>query len=139
MDDKTGEIERRYNLLRVIPAFQKWSKRDILELAQRVEPRFYAGNQVIFRQASSPPDFGGDLRELNDTAYIIDVGEVRQYVTDAGGDTTWERTLRTGEIFGQLALALGQNRSTTAQVISSDGAELFKLNAPDLDLSLIHI
>ena len=72
-------------------------------IAKRVEPRSFARDEVIFREG-----------EPGDTLFVLQSGAVGVFLEDPRLGLRFELArLRTGQVFGEMALLTRQARSAT--------------------------
>lgn len=114
------EILRR---LQGMKPFAKWSREDLLYLAERLRVRTFRAGETIFAP-------GGHAAN----AYIIHEGQVRQSVTDSRQREWRFRTLNPGEIFGQQALFHERRYASKAVAVTS--CVLLEIHAADLAWAL---
>jgi CRP/FNR family cyclic AMP-dependent transcriptional regulator len=97
-------------LLGRLPIFATLSHEEISELAKVAVPRSYAAGQVVFREG-----------DPGDTCFVIRSGAVK-IMREHGGRTIALAELRGGDMFGELAMFGGEQRSATAQALEETTA-----------------
>jgi CRP/FNR family cyclic AMP-dependent transcriptional regulator len=113
----TGEETAR--LLARTEVFGDLSQRELKEVAQVAVPRSWEQNELIFREGDS-----------GDTCYLIKSGAVLLTREHQDGRVIALAELRTGGMFGELAMFRGEARSATAEAIEPTAA--IALLAPDV-------
>ena len=113
----TGEETAR--LLARTEVFGDLSERELEEVAQVAVPRSWARNELIFREG-----------DAGDTCYLIKSGAVLLTREHQDGRMIALAELRTGGMFGELAMFRGETRSATAEAI--EATEAIALLAPDV-------
>jgi CRP/FNR family transcriptional regulator, cyclic AMP receptor protein len=102
--------EDTVTLLERLSIFSTLSPTEITELAQVAVPRSYASGQVIFREG-----------DTGDTCFVVRSGAVK-ITREHGGRTIALAELRGGDIFGELAMFGGEQRSATATALEDTTA-----------------
>lgn len=108
----------RQELLANIPLFESLTEEDLNGLTIRLEEKFYAPGEVIFRQG----DEGSSLFVIEDGAVDIAYGE--------GAGQVMLATLFNGQYFGELSLFDGAPRSATATAVKP--THVIRLDRDDL-------
>jgi CRP/FNR family transcriptional regulator len=106
-------------LLARTEVFTDLSQRELDEVAQVAVPRTWQRNEIIFREGDE-----------GDTCYLIKDGAVILTREHQDGRMIALAELRTGGMFGELAMFRGETRSATAEAIEDTTA--VALLAPDL-------
>ena len=101
-----AEREDTARLLGRVPLFADLSERDLQELAQLAVPRTYNHGQAVFREGDS-----------GDTCYVVREGCVRVTRRHSDGRIITLAELRSGEIFGELAMFGGETRSASVEAL----------------------
>lgn len=105
--------------LRGYPAFQKWTPKDLEDLARRMELLKRRKGEAIFQPETRAED-----------GFVVAKGQVSQAVVDDQGNAWWTRTISPGEMFGvQLELPSGAYRSTAT---AKADCEVYRIRARDL-------
>jgi CRP/FNR family transcriptional regulator, cyclic AMP receptor protein len=113
----TGEETAR--LLARTEVFADLSKRELDEVTRVAVPRSWSRNELIFREG-----------DTGDTCYLIKSGAVLLTREHQDGRMIALAELRTGGMFGELAMFRGETRSATAEAI--EPTEAIALLAPDV-------
>jgi len=101
-------------LLGRVSLFADLSERDLAELVQVAVPRSWLAGEVVFREG-----------DPGDTCYVIRSGAVRVTRRHSDGRQIALADLRSGDIFGELAMFGGETRSATVEVVeATDGVAL---------------
>src|SRR3954470_12871267 len=98
--------EETARLLARVPLFADLSERDLEQLAQVAVPRTYEAGEAVFREGDS-----------GDTCYIVREGSVRVTRRHSDGRSITLAELRSGDIFGELAMFGGETRSATVEAL----------------------
>jgi CRP/FNR family transcriptional regulator len=98
------------SLLERVPIFSGLSADEIAELAKVAVPRTYDAGQVVFREGDS-----------GDTCFVVRSGAVK-ITREHAGRTIALAELRAGDMFGELAMFGGEERSATAQALEQTAA-----------------
>ena len=106
-------------LLARTEVFSGLGERELLEVAQAAVPRSWQRGEVVFREG-----------DAGDTCYLIKSGAVLLTREHQDGRMVAIAELRSGAMFGELALFRGETRSATAEAI--EGTEAVALLAPDM-------
>lgn len=106
-------------VLRNVPVFAGFSKRELREVERIVHHRNYQANEVIFRQGD--PGLG---------MYVIIQGSVQIVNNENPDNPIVYSELSDGDFFGDLALVDDANRSATA--LSSGETRLISFFRPEL-------
>ncbi|MFN2616647.1 MAG: Crp/Fnr family transcriptional regulator [Thermoleophilaceae bacterium] len=106
-------------LLARTEVFSDLSERELGEVAQVAVPRSWGQNEVIFREGDS-----------GDTCYLLESGAVLLTREHQDGRVIALAELRSGGMFGELAMFRGETRSATAEAI--EPTEAIALLAPDM-------
>ncbi len=93
-------------LLAHAEVFSELEERELVEVSQVAVPRSFQRGEVIFRE-------GDD----GDTCYVVRTGSVSIRREHMDGRTLALAELRTGAIFGELAMFGGETRSATAEAL----------------------
>ena len=93
-------------LLANVEVFSELEPRELAQVASVAVPRSFERGEVIFREGDS-----------GDTCYIVRSGSVSIRREHADGRTVALAELRTGAMFGELALFRGETRSATAEAL----------------------
>ena len=93
-------------LLAHAEVFSELEERELVEVSQAAVPRSFQRGEVIFRE-------GDD----GDTCYVVRTGSVSIRREHMDGRTLALAELRTGAIFGELAMFGGETRSATAEAL----------------------
>jgi CRP/FNR family transcriptional regulator len=104
MEDQTAK------LLASVPILAGLSQEEIAELAKVAVPRTYRSGEVVFREGDS-----------GDTCFVVRSGAIK-ITREHAGRTIALAELRTGDMFGELAMFGGETRSATAQALEDTGA-----------------
>jgi CRP/FNR family cyclic AMP-dependent transcriptional regulator len=99
--------------------FSDLSQRELEEVARVAVPRRWERNEVIFREGDS-----------GDTCYLLKSGAVLLTREHQDGRMIALAELRSGGMFGELAMFRGETRSATAEAI--EATEAVALLAPDM-------
>jgi CRP/FNR family cyclic AMP-dependent transcriptional regulator len=102
--------EDTVSLLERLSIFATLSANEITELAQVAVPRSYSAGQVIFREG-----------DPGDTCFVVRSGAVK-ITREHGGRTIALAELRGGDMFGELAMFGGEQRSATATALEDTTA-----------------
>lgn len=94
--------EETAQLLSRVEAFSGLEERELREVAQVAVPRSYDRGEVIFREG-----------DTGDTCYVIKSGSVSVMREHQDGRVIALAELRTGAMFGELAMFGGETRSAT--------------------------
>jgi CRP/FNR family transcriptional regulator len=97
-------------LLASVPILAGLSQEEIAELAKVAVPRTYRSGEVVFREGDS-----------GDTCFVVRSGAIK-ITREHAGRTIALAELRTGDMFGELAMFGGETRSATAQALEDTGA-----------------
>jgi len=111
--------EETAGLLANTTVFGGLEERELREVAQCAVPRRWERGEVIFREG-----------DTGDTCYLVRTGAVMLTREHQDGRTVALAELRTGGMFGELALFRGETRSATAEAI--EDTEAVALLAPDM-------
>src|SRR3954464_9446042 len=107
-----GEGEETARLLARVPLFADLSEQDIRELAQVAVPRSYEPGELVFREGDS-----------GDTCFVVRSGSGRVTRRHSDGRMITLTELRSGAIFGELAMfggaTAGQARSRASSGCSA--------------------
>src|SRR3954452_7689549 len=93
-------------LLAQVPLFASLSQRDREQLAQVAVPRSYEPGEAVFREGDS-----------GDTCYVVREGSVRVTRRHSDGRMITLAELRSGQIFGELAMFGGETRSASVEAL----------------------
>ena len=109
------EVSRRLEMLRGVDLFSVLSDDELNEVAERLQYAPFARGDVITKQGN-----------IAHWLYIVAFGEVEvRYEPSSGGAQTLA-TLRSGQIFGEMALLTGDARSAT--VVAKTDVECYRLD-----------
>lgn len=108
----------RQELLANIPLFESLTEEDLNGLTIRLEEKYYAPGEIIFRQG----DEGSSLFVIEDGGVDIAYGE--------GAGQVMLATLFNGQYFGELSLFDGAPRSATATAVKP--THVIRLDRDDL-------
>jgi CRP-like cAMP-binding protein/RsiW-degrading membrane proteinase PrsW (M82 family) len=97
------QLEATAQLLKQAEFFKDVSLADLENLSRAIVSRTYGGGQVLFEEGDE-----------GDALYLIRKGGI-DILTEVDGEERLLRTMRPGEIVGELALLDGQPRSATAR------------------------
>jgi CRP/FNR family cyclic AMP-dependent transcriptional regulator len=103
-EDKTALFAR-------LPIFSSLSEEEVSELAALAVPRNWEAGEVVFRE--------GDRGE---TCFVIQSGAVRVLRGSPGGRSITLAEMRDGDMFGELAIFDGEERSATVEAIEETSA-----------------
>jgi CRP/FNR family cyclic AMP-dependent transcriptional regulator len=126
--------EETARLLARTEVFGGLDVRELAEIAQVAVPRHWERGEVVFREG-----------DTGDTCYLLRTGAVILTREHQDGRMVALAELRTGAMFGELAMFRGETRSATAEAIEPSSAvallagdvqRLIKRN-PDLALKLL--
>ena len=113
----TGEETAR--LFATVPMFSSLSADELQQVVDVAVPRTYQAGEAIFREGDS-----------GDTCYVIRKGAVKVSTTHSSGRAITLAELRSGEMFGELAMFRGETRSASVEAI--EPTEAVALLAPDM-------
>jgi len=99
------------SLLGRVPLFADLSERDLEQLAQVAVPRSYQSGEAVFREG-----------DTGDTCYVVREGSVRVTRRHSDGRMITLAELRSGDIFGELAMFGGETRSASVEVLEPTSA-----------------
>jgi CRP/FNR family transcriptional regulator len=102
--------EETARLLARVPILAGLSQEEIAELAKVAVPRTYRSGEVVFREGDS-----------GDTCFVVRSGAIK-ITREHAGRTIALAELRSGDMFGELAMFGGEMRSATAQALEDTGA-----------------
>jgi CRP/FNR family cyclic AMP-dependent transcriptional regulator len=102
--------EETAKLLARVPILAGLSQEEISELAKVAVPRTYRSGEVVFREGDS-----------GDTCFVVRSGAIK-ITREHAGRTIALAELRSGDMFGELAMFGGETRSATAQALEDTGA-----------------
>jgi CRP/FNR family transcriptional regulator, cyclic AMP receptor protein len=94
-----------------LPIFSSLSEEELSELAALAVPRNWEAGEVVFRE--------GDRGE---TCFVIQSGAVRVLRGSPGGRSITLAEMRDGDMFGELAIFDGEERSATVEAIEETSA-----------------
>jgi CRP/FNR family transcriptional regulator, cyclic AMP receptor protein len=94
-----------------LPIFSSLSEEELSELAALAVPRNWEAGEVVFRE--------GDRGE---TCFVIQTGAVRVLRGSPGGRSITLAEMRDGDMFGELAIFDGEERSATVEAIEETSA-----------------
>jgi CRP/FNR family transcriptional regulator, cyclic AMP receptor protein len=112
--------EETARLLARTEVFSGLEERELTAVAQVSVPRHWERGEVIFREG-----------DQGDTCYLIREGAVVLTRDHADGRTIALSELRTGDMFGELAMFRHESRSATAEAIEETSA--VALLGPDME------
>ncbi len=93
-------------LLAEVEVFSELEERELAEIAQVAVPRTFERGEVIFREG-----------DAGDTCYVVRSGSVSIRREHMDGRTLALAELRTGAMFGELAMFGSETRSATAEAL----------------------
>jgi CRP/FNR family transcriptional regulator len=111
--------EETVALLRAVPMFDVLSPDEMQRVAEVAVPRSFTRGEMVFREG-----------DKGDTCYVVREGMVRITRRHPGGRTIALAEMRTGDMFGELAMFDGETRSATAETL--EDTELVALLASDM-------
>src|SRR4051812_44945297 len=114
----TLTIEQKQELLQEHFLLRHLSATDLKKLAARTEMRAFAANQQIFQR--------GDTA---DNMMVVTKGKVQISSPAAEGDDIIFATMHPGDVFGEMALIDGHERSTNA--LATEETEVLQLQRED--------
>jgi CRP/FNR family transcriptional regulator len=126
--------EETAGLLARVPIFASLTQEQVAELASVAVPRSWQAGEVIFREG-----------DRGDTCYVVQDGCVRVLRNHTDGRTITLAELRSGSLFGELAMFDSERRSATVEaaegtrgvaLLASDMRRLL-LRHPDIALKLL--
>lgn len=126
--------EETARLLARTEVFSGLDERELAEVARVAVPRHWERGETIFREG-----------DTGDTCYVLKDGAVILTRDGQGGRTIALAELRTGDMFGELAMFRGERRSATAEAVepttavallARDVQRLIRSN-PDIALELL--
>src|SRR4051794_17874247 len=126
--------EETARLLARVPIFAGLTPDQLTELASVAVPRSWPSGEVIFREG-----------EPGDTCYVVQEGSVRVLRNHTDGRTITLAELRSGDLFGELAMFGTEHRSATVEaaedtravaLLAGDMRRLLSSN-PDIALKLL--
>ena len=126
--------EETAGLLARVPIFASLTQEQVAELASVAVPRSWQAGEVIFREG-----------DRGDTCYVVQDGCVRVLRNHTDGRTITLAELRSGTLFGELAMFDSERRSATVEaaedtrgvaLLASDMRRLL-LRHPDIALKLL--
>jgi CRP/FNR family transcriptional regulator len=106
--------EETASLLGRAPLFAALETDDLRRLAEVAVPRSWQAGEVIFREG-----------DPGDTCYLVREGAVRVTRKHRDGREITLAELRTGDIFGELAMFGGEERSATVETLKPTSAVAF--------------
>lgn len=106
-----SEGEATDTLLGRLPIFSGLSEGELGRLADVAVPRTYAPAEVVFREGDE-----------GSSCYVVRSGSLKATKTHSDGRTIALATLRSGDMFGELALFSGERRSATIEAVEPTGA-----------------
>lgn len=112
------EIARRMEAVSGIDLFGNFSRGELHTLAERMEYRPYAKDDIIFKEG-----------DLDYRLYVITEGEASFHVIGPEGEENYAFSLSTGEIFGEVGLMTGEPRAATARAATA--VECYALGKQD--------
>jgi CRP/FNR family cyclic AMP-dependent transcriptional regulator len=127
-------VDEIVRLLAATEVFGDLESAELEEVAQVAVPRHWDRGEMIFREG-----------DVGDTCYLLRSGAIVLTREHQDGRTVALAELRTGMLFGELAMFRGETRSATAEVVepasavallASDMQRLIRRN-PDLALKLL--
>lgn len=109
------------SVLRRCPLFARVDDQTLAQCAGLLRLRRYRKGETIFHQG-----------DAGDALFVIQTGAVKIVLPSPGGEEeAIIATLRPGDVFGELALVDGAERSATA--IAHEATAAYRLNRPDLE------
>lgn len=130
-----GATEETRVLLDRVPMFSSLSPEEIERVADVAVPRRYASGEAVFREGDS-----------GDTCHVVKTGSVRIARRHTDGRSIALAELRSGAMFGELALFDGETRSATVEaledtetvaLLANDMARLMRAH-PDIAVKMLH-
>ncbi|MBA2507053.1 MAG: Crp/Fnr family transcriptional regulator [Thermoleophilaceae bacterium] len=130
-----GSREETSGLLARVPMFSGLSAEEVEQVAEVAVPRSYGSGEVIFREG-----------DPGDTCYVVQTGAVRIARRHTDGRTIALAELRSGSMFGELAMFDGETRSAsvetledteTVALLAGDMARLMRAH-PDIAVKMLH-
>jgi CRP/FNR family transcriptional regulator, cyclic AMP receptor protein len=129
-----ASLDETVRLLAATEVFGAVEPRELEEVAKVAVPRHWDRGEVIFREG-----------DVGDTCYLIRQGAVLLTREHQDGRVVALAELRTGMLFGELAMFRGERRSATAEVVEPAAAiallaqDMQRLvrRSPDLALKLL--
>ena len=106
--DALLKIDRAASLLNETQLFGELDPDSVERLADRAVERTYKKGQLIFHEG-----------DPGDSLYVVAAGMVKVFVTSEEGEEMVLVTLRSPEIFGEVALLDGGQRSASAEALES--------------------
>lgn len=106
-----SEGEATDTLLGRLPIFSGLSEGELQRLADVAVPRSYAPAEVVFREGDE-----------GSSCYVVRTGSLKATKTHSDGRTIALATLRSGDMFGELALFSGERRSATIEAVEPTAA-----------------
>ncbi len=121
-------------LLRQVALFSTLADEDLAQVAELAVPRMFASGEAVFREG-----------DASDTCYVIRSGHARAVIEHPDGRSITLAQFGPGEIFGELAMLSGEQRSATVEAIEDTeaiailGPDMRRLlrEHPDLSIKLI--
>ena len=98
-------------LLGRLPTFAGLTPEDLVRLAEVAVPRTYEPGQVVFREG-----------DTGDTCFVVREGSLKATRTHSDGRTIALTELRSGDMFGELAMFSGETRSATVEAVEQTSA-----------------
>src|SRR4051794_40965628 len=126
--------EQTAELLGRVAIFSGLTPEQLADLASVAVPRRWASGEVIFREG-----------DTGDTCYVVQNGSVRVTRNHSDGRTITLAELRTGDLFGELAMFDSESRSATVEAAEDTlGVALFAgdmrrllLSHPEISIKLL--
>ena len=107
MSDGGPQVEQVARFLANVSLFKNVKRDYLLQIAGRVEQKVFTREQVIFKEGDE-----------GDTLYVIQAGSVGVFLVDPSVGLRFELArLRTGQVFGEMALITHQRRTATCQAL----------------------
>jgi CRP/FNR family transcriptional regulator, cyclic AMP receptor protein len=106
-------------LLRQVGLFSTLADEDLAQVAELAVPRRFAAGEVVFREG-----------DASDTCYVIRSGHARAVIEHFDGRSITLARFGPGEIFGELAMLSGEQRSATVEAI--EDSEAIAILGPDM-------
>ncbi len=116
MSEAGHQVEQIARFLANVSLFKNVKRDYLLQIAGRVEEKVFTRDQTIFKE-----------NDEGDTLYVIQAGSVGVFLVDPSVGLRFELArLRTGQVFGEMALITQQRRTATCQAL--EPTQCFTLN-----------
>jgi CRP/FNR family cyclic AMP-dependent transcriptional regulator len=131
---RSSEGQDTASLLARVSLFSDLSPAELARMAEVAVPRSWERGEAIFREGDS-----------GDTCYVIRSGSVKVTRNSSDGRTITLAQLRSGDIFGELAMFSGETRSATVEALEpTSGVALLSgdvrrllLSHPDIGVKML--